>query len=72
MELADLVVINKADLDEAVRDAARAQITSALRLFGQHGHPGACAPPRRPWLASAGAAMSALQGERRARVLGHA
>lgn len=39
MELADLVVINKADLDEAAATRARAQITSALRLIGQHGHP---------------------------------
>jgi len=38
MELADLVVINKADIDEAAATRARAQITSALRLFGQHGH----------------------------------
>jgi len=40
MELADLVVINKADLDTAAATRARAQITSALRLFGQQGHPG--------------------------------
>lgn len=39
MELADLVVINKADLDEAAATRARAQITSALRLFGHHGNP---------------------------------
>jgi LAO/AO transport system kinase len=39
MELADLVVINKADLDEAAATRARAQITSAMRLFGQHGRP---------------------------------
>jgi LAO/AO transport system kinase len=39
MELADLVVINKADLDEAAATRARAQITSALRLFGLHGRP---------------------------------
>jgi len=39
MELADLVVINKADIDEHAAIRARAQITSALRLFGQHGHP---------------------------------
>jgi len=39
MELADLVVINKADLDVDAATRARAQITSALRLFGQHGHP---------------------------------
>ena len=41
MELADLVVINKADLDEAAATRARAQITSALRLFGLHGTPDA-------------------------------
>lgn len=39
MELADLVVINKADLDAAAATRAHAQITSALRLFGQHGSP---------------------------------
>jgi LAO/AO transport system kinase len=39
MELADLVVINKADLDTAAATRAQAQITSALRIFGQHGHP---------------------------------
>ncbi|EHR72754.1 LAO/AO transport system ATPase [Burkholderiales bacterium JOSHI_001] len=39
MELADLVVINKADIDEAAATRARAQITSALRLIGQQGHP---------------------------------
>ena len=37
MELADLVVINKADIDEAAATRARAQITSALRLLGQQG-----------------------------------
>ncbi len=39
MELADLIVVNKADLDAAAATRARAQITSALRLFGQHGRP---------------------------------
>jgi LAO/AO transport system kinase len=39
MELADLVVINKADLDAAAATRAQAQITSALRLFGLHGRP---------------------------------
>jgi LAO/AO transport system kinase len=34
MELADLVVINKADLDPNAATRARAQITSALRLVG--------------------------------------
>ncbi|MBQ0958809.1 methylmalonyl Co-A mutase-associated GTPase MeaB [Ideonella sp. 4Y11] len=38
MELADLVVINKADLDEHAAIRARAQITSSLRIYGQHGH----------------------------------
>lgn len=40
MELADLVVINKADLDVDAATRAQAQITSALRLLGQHGHEG--------------------------------
>ncbi|MBP6903051.1 MAG: methylmalonyl Co-A mutase-associated GTPase MeaB [Burkholderiaceae bacterium] len=42
MELADLVVINKADIDEAAATRARSQITSSLRLIasmGAHGHP---------------------------------
>ena len=39
MELADLVVVNKADLDPAAATRARAQITSALRIFGMHGNP---------------------------------
>jgi LAO/AO transport system kinase len=38
MELADLVVVNKADLDEAAATRARAQITSALRYLGPHAH----------------------------------
>jgi len=39
MELADLVVINKADLDKDAATRAQAQITSALRLFGHQGNP---------------------------------
>jgi LAO/AO transport system kinase len=39
MELADLVVINKADLDADAATRARAQITSSLRLLGLQGHP---------------------------------
>lgn len=39
MELADLVVINKADIDKDAATRAQAQITSALRLFGHHGNP---------------------------------
>ena len=34
MELADLVVINKADIDPEAASRARAQVTSALRLLG--------------------------------------
>jgi LAO/AO transport system kinase len=39
MELADLVLINKADLDAAATTRAQAQITSSLRLLGLHGNP---------------------------------
>ncbi len=37
MELADLVLINKADIDPDAATRAQAQITSALRLMGLHG-----------------------------------
>ncbi|HEX2546298.1 MAG TPA: methylmalonyl Co-A mutase-associated GTPase MeaB, partial [Ramlibacter sp.] len=37
MELADLVVINKADIDRDAATRAQAQITSAMRILGQHG-----------------------------------
>jgi LAO/AO transport system kinase len=40
MELADLVVINKADIDPHAATRARAQITSALRLLGMHQYHG--------------------------------
>ncbi len=63
MELADLVVINKSDLDEAAATRARAQITSALRLFGLHGRPERS--PGRPQDASApsgGSSQSELGG----------
>jgi LAO/AO transport system kinase len=40
MELADLVVINKADIDPDAATRAQAQITSALRLLGLVGDPG--------------------------------
>jgi GTPase len=56
MELADLVVINKADLDDAAATRAQAQITSALRVFGFHGNPShvAAAPVHK---------LSALKGD---------
>jgi LAO/AO transport system kinase len=37
MELADMVVINKADLDPDAATRAQAQITSSLRIFENHG-----------------------------------
>jgi LAO/AO transport system kinase len=39
MELADLVVINKTDIDADAAMRAQAQITSSLRLLGLHGNP---------------------------------
>ena len=39
MEIADLVVINKADIDKNAATRAEAQITSSLRLLGFHGNP---------------------------------
>lgn len=39
MELADLVVINKADIDPDAATRALAQISSGLRLLGAHGSP---------------------------------
>ena len=56
MELADLVVINKADLDDAAATRAQAQITSALRVFGFHGK--ASQPAAAPVLK-----LSALKGD---------
>jgi LAO/AO transport system kinase len=38
MELADLVVINKADIDADAATRARAQISSSLRLLGMYGN----------------------------------
>ena len=40
MEIADLVVINKADIDPDAATRAQAQITSSLRLLGMHGGAG--------------------------------
>jgi len=62
MELADLVVINKADLDADAATRARAQITSALRIFGQHGHPGHAPHDEGAWHPQA-LQLSALRGD---------
>ena len=40
MEIADLVVINKADIDATAATRAQLQITSALQLLGMHGGAG--------------------------------
>jgi LAO/AO transport system kinase len=74
MELADLVVINKADLDPDAATRAQAQVTSALRLFSQHGRGAPMASPGAPAHTDADRAMqpawiprvvqlSALRGE---------
>jgi LAO/AO transport system kinase len=62
MELADLVVINKADLDADAATRARAQITSALRIFGQHGHPDHAHHNAKVWHPTV-IQLSALHGE---------
>ena len=49
MELADLVVINKADLDVTAATRAQAQITSSLRLLGLHRHPAPAHQPGANW-----------------------
>jgi LAO/AO transport system kinase len=62
MELADLVVINKADIDPDAATRARAQISSALRLLGHpYGDANAAVtgPPWRPQVMQ----LSALKGE---------
>ncbi len=61
MELADLVVINKADIDANAAMRAKAQITSSLRLLGMNGNPHDPHSDRhwRPQVIS----LSALRGE---------
>lgn len=49
MEVADLVVINKADIDPDAATRALAQITSSLRLLGQHGNPANAHHDERQW-----------------------
>ena len=62
MELADLVLINKADLDSAAATRARAQITSSLRLMGLQGHSDH-SPQSRPVWQPKVAEISALKAE---------
>jgi LAO/AO transport system kinase len=58
MELADLVVINKADIDPNAATRAQAQIVSSLRLYGMHGN----AEQQRVWQSRV-MQLSALKGE---------
>jgi LAO/AO transport system kinase len=62
MELADLVVINKADLDAGAATRAQAQVTSALRLFTQHGDPHHALHNRDAWHPQV-IQLSALKGD---------
>ena len=62
MELADLVVINKADIDAAATTRALAQISSSLRLLGQHGNPANALHDGSVWHPQA-MALSALRGQ---------
>lgn len=62
MEMADLVLINKADLDPDAASRARAQITSSLRLLGQHGNPGRADHEKAAWQPKV-LQLSALSGQ---------
>ena len=62
MELADLIVINKADLDPDAATRAEAQITSALRIFSSHGNPGHPSHHADRWQAQV-LQVSALKGD---------
>jgi len=61
MELADLVVINKADIDAAAATRAQAQITSSLRIIGLHGRGDPHAPGPAVWRPQV-LQLSALKG----------
>jgi len=62
MELADLVAINKADLDALAATRAQAQITSSLRLLGLHGNPDHAHHNEQVWHPQV-IQLSALQGK---------
>lgn len=62
MERADLVVINKADIDLHAATRAEAQITSSLRLLGMHGNPDNASHNEQLWQPKV-LQMSALKGE---------
>lgn len=62
MERADLVVINKADLDADAATRARAMLTSSLRVLGQHGRPEHAAHDTSRWQPTV-MQLSALQAQ---------
>ncbi|WP_313148018.1 methylmalonyl Co-A mutase-associated GTPase MeaB [Diaphorobacter nitroreducens] len=62
MELADLVVINKADIDPHAATRAQAQITSSLRLLSMHGNPEHALHDESLWTPKV-ITLSALKGE---------
>lgn len=62
MELADLVLINKADIDPHAATRAEAQITSSLRLLGMHGNPDHGHHSEQVWQPQV-LQLSALKGE---------
>ncbi len=62
MELADLVLVNKADLDRDAATRTQAQITSSLRLLGQHGNPSHAQHDQTAWHPRV-LSLSALSGE---------
>ena len=62
MEIADLVVINKADIDAIAATRAELQITSALQLLGMHGGSGHSHADATQWHAKV-VQLSALLGQ---------
>jgi len=62
MERADLVVINKADIDPNAATRAQAQITSSLRLLSMHGNPDHASHNEAMWQPQV-IQLSALKGE---------
>ena len=62
MEIADLVAINKADIDANAAMRAQAQITSSLRLLSQHGNPEHAHHDQTQWHPKV-VQISALQGQ---------
>ncbi len=61
MELADLVVINKADIDRDAATRAEAMLASSLRLLGMHGNPAQGPRVESNWLPQV-IQLSALHG----------